>query len=637
MLSLYLRRSFQRRPMRHLSLFWILMCSFLLPLVVSVYRDSMMYGSYLQKIDFSKGQAIHISGAQSEDVELLRGIDGLTEPYYEDRWIYLNFASQEAWNRYSETGEQVKLANLIKSRLSPNGRETDGVEVIFYRYQDVYGIEEDPLLLSRWRQMRILSLALLLFSGLIVQSAYRNHIAAFSQELQELTALGAAKRQVSRMFLLELGILFPPAAGGAVGISYAVMRILYRQYLQQTTDSSIVWRVFRMDPKNTAVQIALYLLICLGALGFALLRKPGKRQAGMSRRTPSSLTRLWVQRTRPPFAQCLLILVPLVTAFVVLFNQYLGSYAGFLREAQSVNISITAGRSGFRQEELDFVSGLDGIRHVESTREDSNLYALDASDGSHLFGRVHRYQDYAPGEPDLEKDQFAANFPAEYESEKPFKLYSLINYQGQITLTMAKRITPESGVPGPVDIYISNALMEELTADAPVTRLEIFTTMEYASSLESSLRSSLPANYLFSNSGSDDAAGAALQVGHLWLLSWIFCILMIVAVQIVWVRLSSYVRECAPMLRTIDHVGASRKQLERLIPAWWAATPAAMLPFLIAVPYAWLSTWLKTGKIGSFLISLPLAGIYTLIAVLAVSALLLPVKYTLKKIQKEPR
>ena len=42
---LYLRRSFQRRPLRHFSLFWILVCAFLLPLVISVYRDSLAYGA----------------------------------------------------------------------------------------------------------------------------------------------------------------------------------------------------------------------------------------------------------------------------------------------------------------------------------------------------------------------------------------------------------------------------------------------------------------------------------------------------------------------------------------------------------------------------------------------------------------
>lgn len=632
MKSFYLRRSFKRRPLRHLSLFWVLMCAFMLPLVVSIYRDSMIYGYHLQKLDFSKGQAIHISGAQPEDVALLRGIDGLTEPYYEDRLIYLNFASEEAWNRYSEIGDQVELSNLIKSRLSQNGRDTSGVDVYFYSYQDVKGIATDLLELSSLKKMQILSLALLLFSGLIVQSAYRNHIAAFAPELRELAALGATKGQMIRMFLLELGILFPLAAAGAVGISYGVMRILYKQYLEQTLNTSIVARVFHMDPKNTAVQIGFYLLVCLGALGFSLLKKPGRKQVKAFKNSSSSLARLWTKRTRPPFVQCLLILVPLITAFVVLFNRYLGSYASYLQEAQSVKISIFA-ISGMKQEELDFVSSLSGIRRVEPIREFDNFYHLDEPGGNGLYGRLYRYQDYAPGAPDLEKDQFVANIPAEFESTEPFKIYSTSNYKGQIALTLVKRLTPESSIPGPVDIYISGALMDELEADAPIKRLNIFTTIDYASSLEDTLRSSLPATYLFDNSGSEDVAGAELQVGHLWLLSWIFCILMIAAVQIIWVQLSSYVRECTPMLRTVYLVGASRRQLSRLIPVWRAAVPAAVLPYLIAVPYTWVRTWLRVGRMGTFIVSAPLIGIYALIAALAALAFLLPVKCTLKELR----
>ena len=60
MICLYLRHSFQRRFLRHFSLFWIMMCAFLLPLVVSTYRDSMECGARLQLNSINKGCAFHI-------------------------------------------------------------------------------------------------------------------------------------------------------------------------------------------------------------------------------------------------------------------------------------------------------------------------------------------------------------------------------------------------------------------------------------------------------------------------------------------------------------------------------------------------------------------------------------------------
>lgn len=630
MLSLYLRRSFRRRPMRHFALFWVLMCSFLLPLVVSVYRDSLIYGTYMQTMDFSQGQALHISGAQPEDVEVLRGIDGLTEPYYQDRFIYLNFTDEEAWEYYSAPFNRSGLNDLIQSRLVKNGRSAGSVEITWHTYEAVHGIRDSEFLLSWWRRMLILSLGLSLFSGLIIQSTYRGHIAAFSPELAELAALGATKGQIVRMFLLELAILFLPAAGCAVGISYGVMRVLYRQFFEQTMNADVIWRVFRMDPRNTALQIGFYGLVCLGALGIALLQRSGRKPVKAKKRA-ATLPRLWVQQTRPPFVRCLLILIPLVAVFVTLFNQRLRDYAYNLEAAQSVKMSVQC-IDGLTQADMDLIAAQPGIRRMEPIRKFTSSYAATAPDGSYLRVDVQRYRDIAPDQPDLEKDQFAANFPEEYPLEENYLFYSFMKSHRQFSLTMVKRLTPAKIMPDAADIYISSALMDELEANAPITRVNISTTQQYASTLEDTLRRSLPANYQFTNSGSDDLAFAAIDEGELWLISWIFCVLALVAMQIVWVQLSAYVRECAPMLRTVHHLGASRRQVSQLIPVWLAAAAAATVPFLIAIAYACIRYRMWTGHMGGFLVSPPLVGIYALIAAVAALSFLLPVKCTLRQV-----
>ena len=631
MLSLYLRRSFRRRPMRHFALFWVLMCSFLLPLVVSVYRDSLIYGTYMQTMDFSQGQALHISGVQPEDVEVLRGIDGLTEPYYQDRFIYLNFADEEAWEYYSAPFNRSGLSDLIRSRLVKNGRSAGSVEIMWYTYEAVHGIRDsDELLLSWWRRMLILSLGLSLFSGLIIQSTYRGHIAAFSQELAELAALGATKGQIIRMFLLELAILFPPAAGCAVGVSYGVMRVLYRQFFEQSMNADVVWRVFRMDPRNTALQIGFYGLVCLGALGIALLQRSGGKPVKAKKRA-ATLPRLWVQQTRPPFVRCLLILIPLVAVFVTLFNQRLRGYAYSLEAAQSVKMSVQC-IVGLTQADIDLIAAQPGVRHVEPIRQFISAYAVTAPNGNYLHGNVQRYRDIAPDQPDLEKNQFAANFPEEYPIEEDYLLYSSMNPYEQFSLTMVKRLTPAKDMPEAADIYISSALMDELEANAPIMQVNISTTQQYASTLEDTLRRSLPANYQFTNSGSDDLALAAIDEGELWLISWIFCVLALVAMQIVWVQLSAYVRECGSMLRTVHHLGASHRQVSKLIPVWLAAVAAATVPFLIAVAYTCVRYWMWAGHLGGFLVSPLLVGIYALIAAIAALSFLLPVKCTLRQV-----
>ena len=85
------------------------------------------------------------------------------------------------------------------------------------------------------------------------------------------------------------------------------------------------------------------------------------------------------------------------------------------------------------------------------------------------------------------------------------------------------------------------------------------------------------------------------------------------------------------MLGIIRQVGASRKQLSRLIPVRYGAIPAALMPFMIAIPWAWLDA---SGNDRPFIVSAPVIGIYLAIAMLAIITFWLPVKVTLKKVLK---
>lgn len=92
---LYLWRSILRRPRRHLTLYSILTCAFLLPLVISIYRDSSAYGQEQFLLDWSKGATFHIANATQEDVQYFENIPGLSQPTYEDGTIYLRILSEE--------------------------------------------------------------------------------------------------------------------------------------------------------------------------------------------------------------------------------------------------------------------------------------------------------------------------------------------------------------------------------------------------------------------------------------------------------------------------------------------------------------------------------------------------------------
>ncbi len=641
MISLYLRQSFRRRLLRHFSVFWIMLCAFLLPLVVSIYRDSLDYGIWLQQSDTTKGQAFHISGAYPEDVELFRGIEGLTEPVYKDGTIYLTYQSDKEWKRLTTRnhpefdGEEWKafiseLNKLQEALNSGIGKSSHALNLLMYDYDMWHGYSKDPFMAAHMQDILYLNIALLLFSGLIVYSAYRNHIAGFSQEVADLAALGATKAQIIGLFLAEFLVLFPLAAASAIALSWLVMRFLYEHFLGNMADSVTVWEVFHMDLMNTALEILFYFLVCVFAMTISLLGNPAKRKIKKCRYRPASLPRLWIRQTKPPFFRCLLILIPLLTAFILLFNRYLGFYARSVYDLPETRIVVTSS-NGFSQEELDMVSKLAGTRHVEQTKDTDGLYLLFTPQGDELTAYVHSYRDCASPLPPLEGLAVAADLQGA-EVSGTYYLADASHPQDRREVQLVEIVAPGSQNSHEINVYISDTLMQELMAEAPVTRLEIYTSAQIAGSLEKELRKNLPSNDTVNNPQNAVDVAVRKQEGRLLLLSWIFCILMIVAMQIIWVRLARYVEECAPMLRTIFHVGGARRQLSGLIPAWIGAVPAVVLPFAIAIPWAWLDASRSNRP---FIISGPVLGIYLAIALLAIITFWLPVKVTLKKVLQD--
>ena len=101
--------------------------------------------------------------------------------------------------------------------------------------------------------------------------------------------------------------------------------------------------------------------------------------------------------------------------------------------------------------------------------------------------------------------------------------------------------------------------------------------------------------------------------------------------QIVWVRLAAYVQSCELMLKILFQMGGSRRQLFNLIPVWLGAVMAAILPYIIAIP------WIKMQPNQKFILSGPMLCIYAVIAVFTFIVFLLPVKRSLHKTLENAR
>ena len=140
---LYMKRSFTRSPRRHAVLFAVLTCAFLLPLLISIYRDSNACGTRQYLLARSAGETYHIGNAAEADVPYFEGIRGLSAPVYRDGTIYLHILSDEEW-RNSES--VTVFENEIRKRMEASGNEALLPTAFSYEY--AHGISTDPSHLS---------------------------------------------------------------------------------------------------------------------------------------------------------------------------------------------------------------------------------------------------------------------------------------------------------------------------------------------------------------------------------------------------------------------------------------------------------------------------------------------------------
>lgn len=641
MIFRYLSRSILRRPLRHFFLFWTIACAFLLPLVASTYRDSLMYGMKLQDQDTHKGYAIHIMDAAPEDLELFRNIDGLTDPVYEDGRIYINFESDDFWKKASDTefansmsteewdiylAEEQRIFDAIDSAVSKSAQR---LQYVMYPYEWVKDTGKDPVMEALMQEILYLNIALLLFSGTIVFSAYRNHIVSFTQETAVLRGLGATKGQITRLFLAEFAAVFSLAAAAALGLSWIVMGYLYEHFLGNTAGSVAIWEVFRMDPKTTALELLFYFLVCLCALAVSLLRRPRSKKYRKPRAAATSLSALWIRRTKPPIVRCMLILIPLVTAFVLLFSRYQSIYAQNAFKTEDARVVVTSGELGFTEEDLRVIDELGGSKNVEKFKDIRELFDLISSDGRSETVALRSYHEHAPHMPPLLENEILVDLPEGSLALGKCVLQKMLDRQWKMNIELTRLIPDGIENRGAARAFISEELMEKLTKDTPINRAHIYTSPKKAEALELELRERLSKACNVSNVQNAYNANAKRQEGRLILLSWIFCVLMLVSSQIIWVRLASYVYDCGPMLKTLYQMGGSRQQLAGLIPVWFGAACAAVLPYLIGITWAWK----ESAKVERpFFVSGLAICIYAGVIVITVAVFWLPVRSTLRRI-----
>lgn len=646
--ALYLKRSFSRRFQKHFSLYLVLTCAFLLPLLISFYRDSRSYGSMQQLLFLSKGQTFHISNVTEADCQYFQGIEGLSSPFYEDGEIYLKIENDEQWKDFATLN---MYGSQVQQRINEMGRS----DVFFTgnEYERAHGISTDAVLLSSQRQLYALNVLLILFMAFIVQSTYQSHLQYFSSDMETLSCCGASRRQIASIFLIEFLVVFASSAISAVLISGGILKALFGFFLEMREDSGLAWLVFHVDVQNTAV----HLLICFLALGVPLclsLRKYPRRSVSQASAIPKkyrrkkltasrsparTLAKLWRQRTNRVLQNCLCISIPLVTIFLFLF-QYLLLNQADLSTPVDYEIRVTSASISFTDEVINDIEAMEDVAYVVAKRvPPPGEFHIEDPEGCLEPVRIHSISDLAAKNEAFGKyDAVIRVNPARMQLEPGGKI-KLISFKGQVgeelfALT-AKQVLEGEKDDWACDVYIDDVLLTIILNQLPCNEIEIkLRDVSRHEAVGEALQTRFQGlGYKIDDRQTSVSFAQSAAPGYYLLTAYLFVVLFALVGLILYTRLCDYIRGQFEIIKTIHSLGASKGVIcqsflrQAIIPA----LAAALVPILLSI----LAMELITRSLGITLHwSSPVLAGYLGVGLLMMGIYLYPIQITLKNYMK---
>ena len=656
---LYLKRSFTRSPRRHAVLFAVLTCAFLLPLLISVYRDSNAYGTRQFLLDRSAGETSHIGYAAEADLPYFEGIRGLSEPVFRDGVIYLHILSDEDW----KNPESVTVfENEIRKRMEASGNEA--LHPTAFSYEYAHGISTDPSHLSGQRILLLVNALVILLSVSVVRSAYQSHLKRFSADVGTLRACGAGRRQIRALFAAELAAVFLLAAACAVVISVVSLKALFTAFLEIRHDS-LAWLIFHVEPMTILLHLAVFFVTLGLSLGMTLRRysrEPARallndmenerktmrgRKPLRRRSTPAAtLCGLWRSRTNRSLRSCLAVSVPVMAVFLLLFNvltvalQVTGA-----DEEWGLKVSRSShDGEGFSAEDMAYVAALEGVKRTRPVYESDGYILLpETPEEVEQSLRIRPYSSLGAAAQYLSKHEIAVSRKAERDVGDVLRLCRSEAYYDvnggikqpapeDVTVLTVAALTDTEPSGWALDIYVSDELYADIIASEPVKGIDIaLTDPAMNAQAEAALRARFTgAEYTVTNRQSGADFLREMSSGVYLLLGYIFAALFLFVLLILYVRLCDYIEGSRPLICSLHRIGASKRTLYRsyIRQDGISAAVAVAAPFLISLPLtALLCVWQRA----PLHLDGGMLAVYTALAALLLFTYWHPVHRTLKR------
>ncbi len=654
---LYLKESLKRRPKLHLTLYIILTCAFILPLLISVYRDSNAYGTEQYLLNETKGETFHISNASESDCAYFENMDGLSSPYFSDGTIFLSILSDEQWQDHRAVSD---YGNQIMERIGT--AKAEHLLVCAFDYDSAHGISNDAAYLSGQRILLLMNIMIILLSVFIIQSAYRSHLQRFSSDIGTLYSCGADRRQIHTIFICEFVVIFILSAVSAVFISIGTMKLLFSSYLEIKGVPGLAWLIFHADPLNTILHLMIFFVTLSIALAYTLKRndkksawtmlhdgnetkqiKDRERSVPIKANPDASLASLWRQRTNHVYRSCLLITIPVIIIFLFLFN-YLSLNMKSIETPPRYELQLTKNVhlfGGFTEEEIRYVNNINEVAHTDYFRTiPSDLYMIETQNTEEPFLPTNILQYQADASSDIQLNEYevvvSSNLIEEgFKIGDKITLLTFSDDNDDIILSIAGTV-PSNTDDYVIDLYLSEKLYSMIMDATPVDRIEIkLNDPETHQQVERNLREYFAgAEYEIMNRQASVDFMHETSTGIYLLLAFLFGILFLFILVILYVKLCDYIRNNQKTIRTLFTIGASKRTLHDsyIRQASRAAVFAAAIPAIVCIPLIALVSISVDTEVA---VNVPVLLSYIAAGILVAVIYLTPIHRTLRKIFRE--
>ncbi len=407
---IYLQNSLKRRSFHHLAIIIILTLSMMMPLLLSVYYSSQIFGLQEMNTYTTKDALFSIEGLSESHLPMFSDLPELTS-WYEDGIIYLSPVN----GQYNiDEQEYLELEDLIYHTASE--LELDSVKFV-----SNIGLKPTEETYEYAHRTQLAEWVVAIIALLIFLSSYNSHLHRFQQDIGILRSLGAGKKHISTIFILEFLIIYFIAAVLSIALSIVFMRLLFRLYLTTTHIDSLDWIVYHVNPLDFALLFLLFFLCGMLTVSVYIHRflknnihsmfmdtsvaKTAHRSAlGFRKKgnVKSILTSFLLHRSNGFFKGCAGFTALVLSVIVFFYSTQGFNFLGNLAEEEYPIIAniydMYFDKTILSQEEIADISRMDGIKECHSHRLDypDQFLVLD----NRMLGKTpYIWIDDTPGAP----------------------------------------------------------------------------------------------------------------------------------------------------------------------------------------------------------------------------------------------